>query len=181
MARKKKDFPWLLIGAAVVTFVVAVLLFTMSTERLFPPEKKPPVVRTVTLYFSDETAKRLVPLKHSIERGTLEEEIARTLDALTGTPEPPLIRTIPQGARVLSARVVDHTAYIDFSRELVSNHPGGSSAELQTIYSIVNTVALNFPEITRVQILVNGSKRKTLSGHILIDIPLKPDKKLIRG
>lgn len=180
MARKKKDFPWLLIGAALVTFVVAVLLFAMFGERLFPPEK-PPQVRTVVLYFSDDTGKRLVPTKHTIKRGTLEEEITRTLKALRKPPSPPLVRTIPDGVRILSVRVKEKTAYVDFSKELVRNHPGGSSAELQTVYSIVNTVALNFPQVERVQILVEGSKRKTLAGHLLINMPLRANTKLIKG
>jgi hypothetical protein len=50
-----------------------------------------------------------------------------------------------------------------------------------TIYSIVNTVALNFPEIEAVQILVDGGKRDTLAGHIRIDFPLVPNKNIIKG
>ena len=119
-------------------------------------------------------------MKYSIKRGSLEEEIKQTLAALTDPPAPPLVRTIPQGTRVLSVRVKDHTAYVNFSSELVENHPGGSSAELQTIYSIVNTLVINFPQIKRVQILVDGRKRRTLSGHILINMPLRANKKLIK-
>ena len=61
-----------------------------------------------------------------------------------------------------------------------SNHPGGSTAELQTIYSVVNTLTLNFPGIKKVQLLIDGSVHDTLAGHIVISIPLGPEKGMNR-
>ena len=62
----------------------------------------------------------------------------------------------------------------------MTNHEGGSSGELQTIYSIVNTLALSFPEIKEVQILVAGNREETIAGHIDITTPLGPDRKIIK-
>ena len=70
-------------------------------------------------------------------------------------------------------------ATLDFSKELSENHPGGSSAELQTIFAIVNSITMNIEEITTVQILVAGELEETLAGHIIISIPLGADKKII--
>jgi spore germination protein GerM len=63
------------------------------------------------------------------------------------------------------------TVYLDFSSELVASHPGGSAAEYCTVASIVRTVGENFPEVQRVQILVDGSQIETIAGHIRADEP----------
>ena len=75
----------------------------------------------------------------------------------------------------------EEVAFLNFSKEISERHPGGSSAELQTIYSIVNTVTLNFPDIKKVQLLIEGKKVNTLAGHIDISFPLSQDKDLIKG
>ncbi len=63
----------------------------------------------------------------------------------------------------------------------MENHSGGSSGEIHTIYSLVNTIALNFPRIKEVQLLIEGRRRKTLAGHVEIDYPLTPDKTMVKG
>src|SRR5206468_4350672 len=52
---------------------------------------------------------------------------------------------------------------------------GGSRAELQTIFAVVDTLALNIPEIARTGILVDGEPRETLAGHISLGHPFAPD------
>ncbi len=167
-----------MILAAAVAFVVLLVLFVLFTDRLFQPIP-PRATRTVMLYLSDETGKRLTAVRHTIPRASLKEELQSTLRALIAPPKPPPVRTIPEGVRLISVDVRDGTAYVNFSSELVRNHPGGSSAELQTIYSIVNTVVLNFPQIKAVQILIEGKPQKTLKGHIIIKLPLGANQKLI--
>lgn len=73
-------------------------------------------------------------------------------------------------------------AYVDLSRELVENHPGGSSAEELTVYSLSNTLIANFPAIKSVRILVEGREIQTLRGHLDLTVPygrapsyLRPD------
>jgi spore germination protein GerM len=83
------------------------------------------------------------------------------------------------GTRLLSVRLSNGTATIDFSKELKLNHPGGSSAELQTIYAIVNSITLNITDISTVRILIGGERHDTLAGHIFIRLPLSADKKII--
>jgi spore germination protein GerM len=87
---------------------------------------------------------------------------------------------MPRGTRVLGIRLEGGTAVVDLSREVVTNHPGGSSGEIQTVYSIINTIALNFAGVREVQILVEGSVAKTLAGHLDITMPLGPDTGLVR-
>jgi germination protein M len=63
---------------------------------------------------------------------------------------------------------------VDLSREIMEKHPSGSSAELATVYSIVNTLAYNFKPIKKVFLLVEGSEKETLSGHINLSQPFVP-------
>ena len=57
-------------------------------------------------------------------------------------------------------------ARINFSSHLSRNHPGGSSAEIITVYSIANTVILNFDYIKKIKFLIDGTEIDTLAGHI---------------
>ena len=66
------------------------------------------------------------------------------------------------------------------ARELKDNHPGGIGTEIMTIYSIVNSLVLNIPEIDAVKILIDGKESITLAGHIDLKFPLKADMLLIR-
>jgi hypothetical protein len=74
----------------------------------------------------------------------------------------------------------DRVAWLNFSPSLVSAHPGGSTADLMTIYSIVNTVSLNFSEVHKVGILVDGKRIDTLAGHLDCRDPFAPDTTLIQ-
>ncbi len=49
---------------------------------------------------------------------------------------------------------------------LVANHPGGSAAEMATVYSLTNTLTANLPAIKKVKILIGGKERESLKGHI---------------
>ena len=52
--------------------------------------------------------------------------------------------------------------------------------ELLTIYSIVNSLILNVPNIKAVKILINGNEAKTLAGHIDLQTAIKANMLLIR-
>ena len=62
-------------------------------------------------------------------------------------------------------------AFVDFTRELVDKHPGGSTGELFTIRSVVQTLARNFPEVEYVAFLVDGREIETVAGHIDAAVP----------
>lgn len=78
----------------------------------------------------------------------------------------------PRGVELRDVFITSQgVAYVDFSRELVQNHPGGSSAEELTVYSLSNTLIANFPAIKMVKILVEGREIPTLAGHLDLTIP----------
>ena len=57
------------------------------------------------------------------------------------------------------------TAIVDTSAGFAESHPSGVLAEELTLASIVETLTVNDPRITRVKILVDGKERETLAGH----------------
>jgi spore germination protein GerM len=89
------------------------------------------------------------------------------------------IKTIPPSTQLRGLTVKNGIAYVDFSPEIARNHPGGSTAELLTIYSIVDSLILNFPEIKKVQLLIDGHEIDTLAGHVNCRHPLIARKDLI--
>ena len=83
-----------------------------------------------------------------------------------------VVRTLPQGTQVLSVVFDDRGgAFVDFSRELVDGHPGGSTGELLTIGSVVQTLARNFPDVEEVTFLVEGRQIESIAGHLDASAP----------
>lgn len=172
-----------LIAIALVAAVVlgAVLWFTTrgpkEPEAPAPArvERVPEGSRTVTLYFAGADEPVLVSEPREVAVGhRIDEQLRQVVDALLSGPEDPkALSAIPPETRLLAVMVDTDsgTVYLDFSSELVASHPGGSAAEYCTVASIVRTVGENFPEVQRVQILVDGSQIETIAGHIRADEP----------
>jgi spore germination protein GerM len=75
---------------------------------------------------------------------------------------------IPAGAHLRGIKLVDGVATVDFSREFQSNFHGGDTQEAQTINSILLTLG-QFPDIDKVQILVEGKPIEALSQLSIAD------------
>jgi germination protein M len=71
----------------------------------------------------------------------------------------------PKGARLLGATIRDGTLQLNFSPELTQNFEGGSDDEAALVNAITSTAG-SFPNIERVQILVDGKPVESLGGHI---------------
>lgn len=94
---------------------------------------------------------------------------------LEGPKNPDLYPSIPKDTKLQEVFIDDvGTAYVDFSNPISANHPGGMENEQATVYSIVNSLAYNLPEIHQVKILVGGTEAETLAGHCLL-VPLEMD------
>jgi len=120
------------------------------------------------LYFGDEESRSLVPEKRIVSSGTsAESRAAELMRQLCSGPKNRGIRTIPEEATLHEVIMRDDGVMaIDFSNELTDEHPGGSSSELMTVFSIVNTVVLNIDEVKKVKILIDGKATDTIAGHI---------------
>lgn len=85
---------------------------------------------------------------------------------------------IPIGTKVLSLKIDgDGTAYADFSKELAKKGTG-SYGEFMLAYAITNTLT-EFSEIKCVQILVEGKKIVSISGHMDFSEPLTRNTTLL--
>ena len=132
----------------------------------------------VNLYFSDSQAMYLVSEKRKILPTTsLAKQVV--IELIKGPASSDLYSTIPEGTRVNEVYIADDIVYVDLSEEVFKNHPGGSSGELMTVYSIVNSLTEISP-IKGVQILVEGNERNSLVGHVDISRPLLRDEDWIK-
>jgi germination protein M len=78
----------------------------------------------------------------------------------------------PLGVKLLEIFITSQgVAYVDLSKELISNHPGGSSAEELTVFSLTSTLVANFPAIKTVKLLVEGREIQTIAGHLDLTLP----------
>ena len=169
---------------------VMVYLFRQEISNVLKPflekkeamkEKKERVreKKVVTLYFSDEGEEYLIGEKREIvKRDEVREEAEETIHELIRGPKGKLLRTLPPQTKILALQVdTKGVARINFNQALHRDHPGGSSAEMMTLYSIVNSLAFNFPQIKQVQILIEGEKSQTIAGHLSLEEPIssKPD------
>jgi len=90
-----------------------------------------------------------------------------------------LVPSLPTDAKVQDLFISEQgTAFVNFSNTLETNHPGGILNELATIYSIVNSLTYNLPEIKEVKILIGGVEKETLAGHCLLLLPFTMDLSL---
>ena len=132
----------------------------------------------INLYFSDSQAMYLVPEKRKIpQTPSLARQVV--IELIKGPENSNLYPTIPKETQVNEVYIADDIVYIDLSEEIFKNHPGGSSGELMTVYSIVNTLTEITP-IRGVQILVEGNEKESLVGHIDISMPLIRDENWIK-
>ena len=94
----------------------------------------------------------------------------------TGPQAATMLPPLPKDTKVQDIFISEQgTAFIDFSDTLATAHPGGVLNELATIYSIVDSLTYNLPEIKQVKILIGGVEKETLAGHCLLLLPLDMD------
>ena len=154
----------------------------LPVPQVQPEVKDSQSLSMVHLYFADRYGnylqaeeRQLSSVTHAVEKGQL------IVKALIKGPKTDLIRTIPSGTR-LHAFYLDRDgrAYVDLSDNVMIDSPRGCKSEILTIYSIVNSLILNTPEIETVKILVNGRETQTLGGHIDNRYSFTADMLLIR-
>jgi len=161
-------------------------LFRQEIIRPFAPRTTKPTVskeeRNVVLYFSDEDGTFLVGEKKKIlKKDRVEEEAKEVIAELIRGPRGKLIPTLPPQTRLLDMKLDDQgVARVSFNKAFTADHPGGSSAEIMTVYSVVNSLATNFPSIKGVQILVEGKEIETIAGHISLRSPISSKLDLIK-
>ncbi|MEK9150106.1 MAG: GerMN domain-containing protein, partial [Candidatus Desantisbacteria bacterium] len=132
----------------------------------FDKEKK-----KVKIFFVDKEEGLLISEERSITKSKKPVDEAREIikELLTGPTYSWLQSAIPEDTKLREVYIHKQIAYIDLSKEVCENCPGGSDSELCTIYSITNSLCANLPELSGVKILVEGKSPETLAGHIALD------------
>lgn len=132
----------------------------------------------IKVYYPDENATGLVAVEKSIK--DTDNKYQAAVEALmAGTEKKGLANVFPKKAKLLQVTVSGKVAKVDFSREMQKNFVGGSTGEEMLVGSVVNTLT-EFPEIQKVQILVDGQEVETLSGHMDLSQPLPRMTELLK-
>ena len=141
------------------------------------PTKEPET--TLLLYFSDENSEHLVPERRNVNISggdTVEKRIVEEL--LKGPTEVGHIKTIPIEVKLLSIETKDSVCFVNFSKEFVDKHSGGTTGEKLTVFSIVNSLT-ELSTIDRVQFLIEGEKREEFI-HMRFNEPIVRNKTWIK-
>ena len=185
---------YIVLGAMFSLLVFLVVLFFQSgvEKRTKPAPLLPaaiqdsegveqPELKTVKLFFLSEQD----DLLHGEDREIFPDpslvfEMKQTIEELLKGNKVGLVSPFPPETKLLEIFFSeDGIAYVDFSREVQDQHISGVSAEVETVYSVVNSLAYNFQEVKRVFFLVDGNGKDTLKGHVDISRPLLPMYDLI--
>ena len=99
---------------------------------------------------------------------------------LSAEPTAPLVSAIPKGSTLRGIFISQRNeAFVDLDPIIRTSHPGGSHQELMTVYTIVNALLTNLPNLQEVQILIGGQETDTLAGHVDLRRPLRKNEGLI--
>jgi spore germination protein GerM len=134
------------------------------------------------LFFASEDGRGLVGVEQEVAlaEGTVPQARALVEAQLSTAPPPPLVSTIPEGTTLRGLFVSSRNeAFVDLDAAIRDRHPGGSMNELFTVYTIVNAVTTNLPDVQTVQVLIDGREVDTLAGHVDLRRPLRKNDALI--
>ena len=183
-------------AGAIFILVVGIGLFLLGQQR--GSETTPDVetrvddpgvldVRTgsAVLFFVAADGMALVEHEQQVEVDAADDSLARAriiLEHQLGAAPSPLESPFPAGTALRAVYLTPTgDAFVDLNREVTREHGGGSLDELFTVYALVNALTTNMPEISAVQILIEGREVDTLAGHIDLRHPLQRNIKWVAG
>jgi spore germination protein GerM len=175
---------------------VGLVLAAACSERAEPPALPAPVTETgaaepsiapvqrlaVWVYYPSAAGDGLIGEPHEIFATSTPGDRAKQIlaDLIAGPVSKRALPALPPATRLRQVYVLeDGTAYVDLSEDVRQGLGGGSAEELYAVYSIVDSLVVNVPEIRRVGILIEGKEIETLNGHLDLRRPLPADGSLI--
>jgi hypothetical protein len=182
------------IGGGLLLLAALIMGVTLGLERIFQQNQPAPVAApaaaaqaapvahiTATLFYATPDGQALAAVRREVPLADSPIAQGRQILSVQTEPAPEgYVSTIPSGTSVRGFYVTPQgDAFVDLSADVAKGHPGGSTAELLTVYTIVNAVTANLPSVTRVQILVDGKETDTLAGHVDLRRPLDRDTSLV--
>ena len=149
-----------------------------GTEEVLAPEE----AEAVELYFPGR-GNRLHSEARQIAAVESPEAKIRLLveELLRGPTGPTLHPPLPAGVQIAGVHVdARAVALVDLLPAEGSGAPSwGSKRELLAVYSLVDTILLNVPEVKWVVLLWNNQQRGTFAGHVDTTHPLGSNTSLI--
>jgi germination protein M len=150
-----------------------------APQPLYAPTDPP---LNVKLFFPAASGEPLLTAEDEkiFKSGELANRAKQILQKLQEGPHgESMFPSLPKDTKVQDLFISEQgIAFINFSNTIAVNHPGGVLNELATIYSIVNSLTYNLPEVKEVKILIGGVEKETLAGHCLLLLPLTMDLSL---
>jgi germination protein M len=167
----------LLVAGLIVLFFVGPRWLTTPTENEAAAGGATADARKIhaRVFYVADDGEHLAPVEQEVPFGEgTTEQAKRIVEAALLPPPASYLSPIPAGTKLKALFLTSRgEAYVDFSPELQKNHPGGTTSEILTVYAIVNTLTLNLPAISGVQILVDGKEVDTLAGHLDLRRPFE--------
>lgn len=180
-------------------FVAGILLFTLALvafwwwsrkpeEETVQPTSRPIVERTVDaslladLYFPGSGGRLYAERREVLAASRIEGQINVLINELLRGPEQTsLYPPLPSGVEVAGVNLLaDGIAYIDLTPPAEAGALSwGSKREILAVYSLVDTIVLNFPEVEAVILLWNGQQQPTFAGHLDTTRPLVANRALL--
>lgn len=169
-----------------VPFLIFILFFSIMFWQKYrssheiavtPPRQNGEGTRQVTLFFAAEGTRLAREAREIDPCGDDDACLESVLVELLNGPVGELGETVPEGTAVDAVRMEGNLATIEFNRSFSEEMLSGSSAEMLAVYSVVDTVAVNFPQIQKVKINVDGNNAVILR-HLDLSDPLVPDYSL---
>lgn len=180
--KKSKFFSLIIMLLSISCWVGACSQNTTQAPPPAPEQPKPVATQEVNLYFSDDQAMYLVAEKRGLQtEATDQKQLAAAVvnELIAGPKQPKLHATIPQGSKLISLEIAGGLATVNLNQDFQAKHSGGSTGEMMTIYSLVNSLT-DLQGIQQVQLLVDGKKLETLKGHLEISQPLTHNTDIIK-
>lgn len=147
-----------------VLLVIAVIVLLRIPGEDYPPAGE----REVEIYFATEDAMYLDPERRVLPGEDLYREAIEEI--IAGPTSENLKPTVSEGTELIDYDYQDGLLTLNFNEAIRSKHPGGSSGERLTIYSIVNTLTA-LPGVDKVAFRIEGEEIETLVGHLDLTIP----------
>ena len=133
----------------------------------------------LTLYFSDSESQFLIEEKRQVavkDNEKIEKHVIQEL--IKGPQDKGLLKTVPPETEVISIETKEGTCFVNLSQDFKLKHWGGSTGEIMTIYSIVNSLT-ELPHINKVQFLIEGKKVEVFQ-HMVFNEPFERNTRFIK-
>jgi hypothetical protein len=166
----------LVFGAGAVAWLLPRWLASPPLGDTSPSTGLPSEARKIhaMLFYVSDDGSELIQVSREVPFAeTPVEQARRIVEAEVAIAPPGLTSAIPAGTTVRAVMMDAHgAAYVDLSREVVTGHTGGTLDEALTVFAIVNAITVNLPDVSAVQILVDGRAVDSLVGHLDLRHPL---------